>query len=112
MNRMNAAEFLLFPPVAFSIFLVIGGLIELCGKWLAAKGKTSGGKQSQYACGEDVPAQRVQPDYSDFFPFALFFSIIHVTALIMATLPSGNIALMGILYLTGVAISLYTLMSR
>lgn len=109
---MNAAEFVLFPPVAFCIFLAVGGLIELFGSWLAAKGKTSEGKKTQYACGEDVPAQRIQPDYSDFFPFALFFSIIHVTALIMATLPSGNIALMGILYLAGVAISLYTLMSR
>ena len=112
MNRMNVAEFILFPPVAFVIFLTVGVLIEICGSSLAAKGKTSGGKKTQYACGEDVPAQRVQPDYSDFFPFALFFSIIHVTALIMATLPSGNIALMGILYLAGVAISLYTLMSR
>ncbi len=109
---MNGAEFILFPPVAFIIFLTVGVLIELSGSRLAAKGKTSGGKQTQYACGEDVPAQRVQPDYSDFFPFALFFSIIHVTALIMATLPSGNIALMGVLYLAGVAISLYTLMSR
>jgi len=109
---MKAAEFILFPPVAFMIFLGVGGLIQLCGSWLAAKGKKSVGKKTQYACGEDVPAQRVQPDYSDFFPFALFFSIIHVTALIMATLPSGNIALIGILYLAGVAISLYTLMTR
>ena len=112
MNRMKAAEFILFPPIVFVIFLTIGVLIEAWGSRLAAKGKTSGGKKTQYACGEDVPAQRVQPNYRDFFPFALFFTIIHVTALIMATLPSGNIALMGILYLAGVAISLYTLMTR
>jgi NADH-quinone oxidoreductase subunit A len=109
---MNAAEFILFPPVAFIIFLSVGVLIEVCGPRLAAKGKTNGGEKTQYVCGEDVPSQRVQPDYSDFFPFAVFYSIIHVTALIMATLPSGNIALMGILYLAGVAISLYILMSR
>ncbi len=109
---MNGVEYIVFPPVAFMIFLAVGSLIYLSGSWLAAKGKKSGGKKTQYACGEDVPAQRVQPDYSAFFPFALFFSIIHVTALIMATLPSGNIALMGILYLAGVAISLFTLMSR
>jgi hypothetical protein len=35
-----------------------------------------------------------------------------VTALIMATLPVGNIALMGILYLAGISISLYTLVVR
>lgn len=109
---MNGTEFIASPPVAFIIFLAVGGLIYLSGSWLAAKGKKSAGKKTQYACGEDVPAQRVQPDYNEFFPFALFFSIIHVTALIMATLPSGNIALMGVLYLAGVAISLFTLMSR
>lgn len=109
---MNGAEFIALPPVAFIIFFTLGGLIYLSGSRLAAEGKKSGGKKAQYACGEDVPAQRVQPDYSAFFPFALFFSIIHVTALIMATLPSGNIALIGILYLAGVAISLFTLMSR
>jgi NADH:ubiquinone oxidoreductase subunit 3 (subunit A) len=109
---MNGAEYIAFPPVAFIVFFTIGSLIYLSGTRLAAKGKKSGGKKTQYACGEDVPAQRVQPDYSAFFPFALFFSIIHVTALIMATLPAGNIALIGILYLAGVAISLFTLMSR
>lgn len=109
---MTGTEFIASPPVAFIIFLAVGCLIYFSGSWLAAKGKRSSGKKTQYACGEDVPAQRVQPDYNEFFPFALFFSIIHVTALIMATLPSGNIALSGILYLAGVAISLFTLMTR
>ncbi|NLY75065.1 MAG: hypothetical protein GX075_07145 [Firmicutes bacterium] len=108
---MNA-EFIVYPPVAFIIFFAVGALIYLSGSRLAVKGKASRGKKTQYACGENVPAQRVQPDYSAFFPFALFFTIIHVTALIMGTLPSGNIALVGILYLAGIAISLFTLMSR
>lgn len=108
---MNA-DFLLFPPVVFTIFLLIGFILLLFGSFLAAKGKTSQGKRTQYACGENVPATRVQPDYTLFFPFALFFTIIHVTALIMATIPGGNIALMGILYMAGVAISLYTLIVR
>jgi NADH-quinone oxidoreductase subunit A len=109
---MDQVKFIAIPPVAFMIFFTIGSLIYFTGSRLAAKGKKNSGKKTQYACGEDVPAQRVQPDYSAFFPFALFFSIIHVTALIMATLPSGNIALIGILYLAGIGISLFTLMSR
>ncbi|NLW47021.1 MAG: hypothetical protein GXY86_06760 [Firmicutes bacterium] len=109
---MDGAEYIAMPPVAFMIFFTLGSLIYFSGSRLAAKGKKSGEKKTQYACGEDVPAQRVQPDYSAFFPFALFFSIIHVTALIMATLPSGKNALIGVLYLAGVAISLFTLMSR
>jgi hypothetical protein len=109
---MENAKILLFPPVAFVIFVFIAVLIYLFGSLLAAKGGLNNGKKHQYACGEDVPATKVQPDYSFFFPFAIFFTIIHVTALIMATLPFGNIALMGILYLAGISISLYTLVVR
>lgn len=109
---MNVTEMLLFPPVAFCIFLAVGMAVLYFGSLLAATGKQSSGKHAQYACGEDIPAAKIQPDYTIFFPFALFFTIIHVTALILATLPGGSIALMGILYMTGVAFCLYTLMVR
>jgi NADH-quinone oxidoreductase subunit A len=109
---MEAAKFLLFPPVAFALFLLVGLLIYMFGSLLAAKGSVNNGKKNQYACGEDVAAAKVQPDYTFFFPFAIFFTIVHVSALIMATLPVGNIALMGILYLAGISISLYTLVAR
>lgn len=109
---MNDAQFLFYPPVAFAIFILVGlGLLWL-GSAMAAKGQDYPGKLDQYACGEPFPAAKVQPDYAAFFPFALFFTIIHVTALIMATLPAGNIALMGVLYMTGITISLYTLVVR
>ncbi|HEX2954650.1 MAG TPA: hypothetical protein VHR47_11800 [Bacillota bacterium] len=109
---MKSAEFLFFPPVAFVIFLLVGLLLLWLGSKMAAHGQDYPGKRDQYACGEPFPARKVQPDYAMFFPFALFFTIIHVTALIMATLPVGNIALMGILYMTGIAVSLYTLVVR
>jgi NADH:ubiquinone oxidoreductase subunit 3 (subunit A) len=109
---MEAVNFLLFPPVAFALFLLIAAMLYAFGSLLAEKGNDNQGKRHQYACGEDVPAAKVQPDYSFFFPFAIFFTILHVTALIMATLPVGNIALMGILYLIGISISLYTLVVR
>lgn len=103
---------ILFPPVAFCLFFMVGLLVLYGGSLLAASGKTSSGKKMPYACGEDVPAAKVQPDYTIFFPFALFFTIIDVTALILAMLPAGNIALMGILYMAGVAICLFTLVVR
>jgi NADH:ubiquinone oxidoreductase subunit 3 (subunit A) len=109
---MNGVNAILLPPVAFLVFLVLGIILLGFGALISAKGRSYKGKKTQYACGEDVPAAKLQPDYSSFFPFALFFTIIHVTALIMATIPSGNIALMGILYMTGVALSLYTLTVR
>ncbi len=109
---MNAAQIILLPPVAFVIFLLVGLVLMFLGSKMAAQGKSYSGKKAPYACGEDVPAAKVQPDYGSFFPFALFFTIIHVTALIIATIPAGSIALMGILYMLGVALSLYTLMVR
>lgn len=111
--QFDSVKILLAPPVAFSIFLLLGLLLYWFGGVLAAKGAVSRGKQTPYACGENIPAVKVQPDYSTFFPFALFFTILHVTALIMATLPLGaNIAWLGVLYLTGVALALYTLVVR
>jgi NADH-quinone oxidoreductase subunit A len=110
---MDSVKMLLFPPVAFAVFLLVGLLLLFSGSLLAAKANSNdGGKKTQYACGEDIPAKKVQPDYTVFFPFALFFTIIHVTALILSTLPAGNIAFMGILYMFGVAISLFTLVVR
>lgn len=110
---MDVSKILLFPPVAFSLFVLVGAILLGLGSLMAAEGQAHSGKKTQYACGEDVPAAKVQPDYGFFFPFALFFTILHVTALIMATLPLGNnIALLGGLYLVGVALSLYTLVVR
>lgn len=112
---MDGVKILLFPPVAFTVFLFVGFLLLFFGSLLAGKANVNpvaNGKRTQYACGEDIPTERVQPDYAIFFPFALFFTIIHVTALILATLPVGNIALMGIIYMAGVAISLYALVAR
>ena len=54
-----------------------------------SKGTFLQAKMEQYACGEDIPAQNVRPDYSQFFPFAIFFTIMHVVALILTTLPRG-----------------------
>jgi NADH-quinone oxidoreductase subunit A len=80
-------KILLLPPIVFLILLVIGYVISLSLSGLAAKGHASAGKLEQYACGEDIPAQNLKPDYSQFFPFAIFFTIMHVVALILTTIP-------------------------
>ena len=38
-----------------------------------------------YACGQRNVRHYVNPDYSQFFPFALFFTIMHVLVLVVAT---------------------------
>ncbi len=82
-------KILLLPPLVFLILLVVGYAVSLGFTKLAFKGHASAGKLEQYACGEDIPAQHVRPDYSQFFPFAIFFTIMHVVALILTTIPKG-----------------------
>jgi hypothetical protein len=58
--------------------------------------RATAGATRSYACGEDVPDHRMQPDYAQFFPFAFFFTIMHVVALIVATVPRGSLAASGL----------------
>ena len=85
-------NWLLSPPVAFLILLAVGGFLTWLTKGLAPKGlQSSAGKGEPYACGQNVPTGRIQPGYSDFFPFAFFFTIIHVAALIIGTVPANAV---------------------
>ena len=78
------------PPVAFLILLAAGLLFFLVLTFLAYNPKKHfAGEKKAYACGEEVYPQSMQPDYSQFFPFAFFFTIMHVVALIVTTVPSG-----------------------
>ena len=81
------AELLLSPPVAFAILLIIFIILSTLVKYMAPKGTESAGKGEAYAGGEPVKSHRAQPDYKQFFPFAFFFTIMHVVALIVATVP-------------------------
>ena len=79
---------LLTPPVAFVIVLISMLLFSRLLSTIACKPKTHGeGEEKSYACGEDVSTNLMQPDYSQFFPFAFFFTILHVFTLIIATVP-------------------------
>ena len=107
---------LLLPPIAFLVVFVFvwlqyaGLKIFSSGeKWPEEKGQTE-----SYACGHDVEDSRVTPNYSQFFPFAFFFTIMHVVALVVATFPRGNIEAvgLGIGYLVSASVSLFILFKR
>jgi NADH-quinone oxidoreductase subunit A len=72
------------------------------------------GEREPYACGESGYDESARPDYSTFFPFAFFFTIAHVAALMMATVPlaAPQAAAMAVLFITGVMIGLYILMRK
>ena len=84
---------LLLPALAFLVVLVIFLLQLLLMSRVAWRGKSDApGKCKAYACGEDVPDHKINPDYSQFFPFAFFFTIMHVLALVVATVPAGSLS--------------------
>lgn len=72
------------------------------------------GASKAYSCGEEMPDHMIQPDYSQFFHFAFYFTILHVVALIIATVPLETPAtlVMALLYVTGVLAGLLILLEQ
>jgi NADH:ubiquinone oxidoreductase subunit 3 (subunit A) len=103
------SQFILSPPIAFIALLIITYLLYKVGSILGPRTKVEGKKLATYFCGEDVPGRRVQPAYH-FFRFAFFFLILDVSALVIATVPSGSAAWLGILYLVTVLITVIILL--
>jgi len=102
---------LLSPLITFAIFLVLSLAISAFSKRLAARGADHAAKETAYACGEILDENRVQPDYSEFFKFAFFFTILHVIALVVATVPGGLTPVSGV-YLGVTVLALFMLLRR
>jgi len=106
---------LLTPPVAFIILLIFSWLMSAMSSSLAFKRKGPAGALTKaYAGGEDIKKHRVQPDYSQFFPFAFFFTILHVVTLIVATTPtrSPGSFVIAVIYILGALLGLFILFRR
>ena len=65
-------------------------------------------KLKSYACGEDYTSQRSKQSYN-FFNVAFFFTILHVGALLIATVPSGHAALLGFLLIGMMSLTVFSL---
>ena len=115
---MDLETLTLLPPVLFAIVLAVVGIQYLGFGTLSLKqpaGKAQPpGKTKPYACGEDVADHKAQPDYSQFFHFAFFFTIMHVVALIVATVPGGVPVAAGLAaaFLVCAAVGLFILFRR
>jgi NADH:ubiquinone oxidoreductase subunit 3 (subunit A) len=104
-------SFLMSPPVTFGLLLLLSFGISLVSKRLAARGKDSAHKMQAYSCGETMEENQGQPDYSEFFKFAFFFTIMHVVVLVVATDPAGLTVTSGV-YLGVTVLSLFMLLRR
>lgn len=103
---------LLTPPVAFVLVLVVAIFIVYVLSKLAFRPKQlPGGLTKEYACGEELPSHMIQPDYSQFYPFAFYFTILHVVALMAATVPVATLetSLIAVVYIVGAMMGLFVL---
>ena len=105
---------LLVPPVAFVVILCTVVLLAAALKPLAFSTRTNGTGREPYACGEDIPVRGVQPNYVQFFPFAFFFTIMHVVALMVATVPAETASTLPVVavYMVGGGVGLLALQAR
>lgn len=103
--------FLLSPPVTFLIFLLLSTGISFICKRIAPKGTDTKAKYQAYACGEEMEENQGQPDYTDFFKFAFFFTIMHVVVLVVATDP-GGLSMISAVYLGVTVLALFMLLRR
>ncbi|MFA5139900.1 MAG: NADH-quinone oxidoreductase subunit A [Elusimicrobiota bacterium] len=101
------------PPVAFGLYLFLAwSLLRVCAGGPLHKSEAEKGEP--YACGEEFSHAKIAPDYSEFFPFAIFFTLIHVAGLMLATLALSPAVggLLGGVYLLAVGAVLAILFAR
>jgi NADH:ubiquinone oxidoreductase subunit 3 (subunit A) len=85
----NPADTVFIPFVAFAIILAAAFLLYMAMGTLRAGKRQKGARGlGPYACGEELPTHMIQPDYGQFYPFAFFFTVLHVVALIATTVPA------------------------
>jgi len=104
-------KLILLPPPAFLIifsFAIIFGQVFLRFLTFKKKDSKDDGCGKAYSCGEDEVKHLIQPDYSQFFPFAFFFTILHIIALMATTVPIATLdsITIAVFYLIGAVISL------
>ena len=108
-------ELLLSPPVVFILVMLAAIICAYVLSKLAIKPKNvPAGLTQEYSCGEDVKTHMIQPDYSQFFPFAFYFTILHVVALMIATVPVAKMPsfLIAVVYILGAIVGLFVLYKR
>lgn len=79
-------EIITYPPVTFILSLVVVLFFGWLIKPFEPKVLHNPERSKTYACGEDFPAQKLSPSYEEFYPYAIFFTVLHVVVLMLMTL--------------------------
>lgn len=100
-------DILLAPPFALGIYLVLMLLLTFGARALAARSRETAFKTGAYASGEAAPTQTGVQGYGRFFTIALFFAILHLGVLVLAT---GGLSWLVGIYLVGLMLALVALL--
>lgn len=106
---------LLTPPILFIVMAAItGSSFLMAARFRERRARRDDGSVKPYACGEEVQGSAIQPDYSTFFPFAFYFTILHVVALMISTVPTDLTAtiVIAVLYIVGAVIGMFILLEK
>jgi len=93
-------KFLLIPPVAFLLYLVLVGVLAGVGQRIAAPGAPAAHKADTYNSGSPAPRHAASPGYQMFFITALFFAVLHLGVLMIGSsqlLPASGLYLIGLI---------------
>jgi NADH:ubiquinone oxidoreductase subunit 3 (subunit A) len=99
-------EILFAPPIAFLIYLLLVSVLSAIGGILAGPAHPNTAKSSTYASGEEAMPGAPAPGYRPFFKVALFFAILHLGVIVLA---SGGASTGSTLYLIGLMVALVAL---
>lgn len=105
---MAIAELLASPILWFAAMILAGWLLYAWAARVAPTFRPVGEKAKAFTGGEPLPGQAYRPGY-DFFHVALFFTIMHIAALVVATAPAGIVPLAAVAYVAVIALSIYVL---
>jgi NADH:ubiquinone oxidoreductase subunit 3 (subunit A) len=106
MDANSWSEILLSPPVAFLAYLLLVAALSGLGRMLAGPARATPLKMSTYSSGEAPPRRAAAPGYRPFFVAALFFAILHLGVLVVAT---GGFTPAAAIFLVGLSLSLLAL---
>ncbi len=105
---MTITDVLTSPFVIFGVAVAIGYLMYFWSRTVAPASTAGVNKQMPYVGGEPAVAQNFQPGYQ-FFYVALFFTLVHVAALVLATMPSGILPWASVGYLATIFLAVMIL---
>ena len=79
------SELSLSLPFIFILSIILGVALYLIGSLIAPKARKTAETLAPYACGEDLPAEKLQVNAEEFFIYATYFMIFDIVAFMLAT---------------------------